>query len=238
MIKLLVTHKNPDLDAITSIWLFRRFDEQRVSQAEYAFVPPGQSIDQSILNEKNIADAEVIHTDTGNGEFDHHQPDNDKRDSAALRVYTYLIDKYEHLNNDDALYRLVDFVNESDHFASFYWPEATSSRYMFMVEEILSGLRSKRHFSDWEMLEFGMVCLDGIYTMFKVRVAAERDLEEKAWEFTSRWGKSVAIENHNDHILDLALKSGNELVVRKDADQGHIRIKAAPDKGIDFNSRL
>ena len=233
-VRLLVTHQNPDMDAIGSCWLFLRFDERDFERAEFYFVQAGERIEDDVLEAKNLTDEEVVHVDTGMGVFDHHQVNNKRRDSATLRVYEYLIEKREELKEDKALRRLVNFVNETDHFSSCYWPEATDDRYMFMLEEILSGLRSGRHFSDREQLEFGMVCLDGVYTGMKVRVSAEKDLAELALEFETRWGKAIAIENSNDGVIKLAQKMGYEVVVRKDAEQGHVRIKAVPEKGIDL----
>ena len=42
--KLIVTHHAPDLDAISSVWLLKRFDTQRYGTAKVAFVDPGKTI--------------------------------------------------------------------------------------------------------------------------------------------------------------------------------------------------
>jgi hypothetical protein len=214
-VRLLVTHQNPDLDAIGSCWLFMRYGGSMFSDVAYYFVQAGNEIGEDTLKAKGIAYDEVVHVDTGLGVFDHHQPDNTKRDSGALRVYDYLAEKKPSVREDEALRRVVNFINETDHFASFWWPEPADDRYMFMLEEVLSGLRSRRHFSDWELLEFGMVCLDGIYTSMKIKVSAEYDIETKAFEFESPWGTALAIENKNDEVIKLGQKKGMMLLFEK-----------------------
>ncbi len=233
-VRMLATHQNPDLDAIGACWLFMRFDKQHFSQVEYYFVNAGSEVSDEVLAAKGLHRDQVIHVDTGLGPFDHHQPDNNLRDSATLRVYHYLLTKYPDYSNNEALKRVVDFINDTDHFGSCYWPEADNDRYLFMLEEILNGLRSVRHFSDHELLEFGMVCLDGVLAATKEFVAAIDDLAHKTIEFETRWGKAMAIENQNDEVVKLAQKRGSVLVVRKDQEKGHIRIKAIPDRGFDL----
>lgn len=233
-IRVLATHQNPDLDAIGACWLFMRFDRQHFSQVEYYFVNAGEEMSDETLAAKGLRRDQVVHVDTGLGPFDHHQPDNTLRDSATLRVYNYLLTKYPDYANNEALKRVVMFINDTDHFGSCYWPEADNDRYLFMLEEILNGLRSVRHFSDYELLEFGMVCLDGVLAATKEFVAANEDLAHKTIEFETRWGKAIAIENQNDEVVKLAQKRGSALVVRKDSEKGHIRIKAIPDRGFDL----
>jgi hypothetical protein len=231
-VKLLVTHENPDMDAIGAMWLFKRFGGRAFDGAEYYFVHAGDLVDSGTLTAKEIAEDQVVHVDTGMGEFDHHQPDNKLHDSATLRVYTYLTEQTSELKNDMALQRVVGFINETDHFASYYWPEPDKDRYIFMLEEILAGLRSSEHFTDREVVEFGMLCYDGVYTSMKIRIKAEEDLKEKGQSFDSRWGKALAITNKNDEVVKLAQKRGFVLVVRKDEVTGAIRIKTAPDPTI------
>ena len=231
-IKLLVAHENPDMDAIAAMWLFKRFGESGFDGAEYYFVHAGDRVDSETMMAKSVTEDEIVHVDTAMGRFDHHQPGNTLRDSATLRVYAYLCEKFQDLNQDEALKRVVDFVNETDHFASYYWPEVDNDRYMFMMEEILSGLRSSEHFTDREVVEFGMLCYDGVYTSMKIRVKAEEDLRDKSSEFESMWGRGLAIENKNDEVIKLGQKKGYVVVVRKDEVNGAIRIKTAPDEAI------
>lgn len=233
-IKLLVTHTNPDLDAIGAAWLWLRFDEEHTRETQLYFVPAGQTIPSDVLAAQQLKETEVVHVDTGMGRFDHHQPGNMAYDSATLKVYEYLGDLYPDYLQNEALKRLVKLINASDHFDSCWWPEADHDRYTLMLEEILKGLRSHRHFNDRELVEFGMVCLDGVYAAMRIKVSAEEDLEHLGQPFQSPWGKGLAIENKNDEVIKLAQKRGYRLVVRKDAAAGHMRIKAVPDQKIDL----
>lgn len=227
-VKMLVTHQNPDMDAIGACWLLKRFLEEDFHEAEYYFVPAGDEVLDAVLTAKGYKREEVVHVDTGLGIFDHHQPGHTRRDSASLLVYEYLCQRYPDLENDEALGRVVDFLNETDHFGSYWWPEANNDRYMFGLEEVLSGLRSGKQFTDRELVEFGMVCLDGAFTSMKIKVSAEEDVKALGQEFETKWGKALAIENSNDAVMKLAQRMGYEIVVRKDKEMGNIRIKAAP----------
>lgn len=233
-IKLLVTHQNPDPDAVAACWLWFRYGGEAMGEAQLYFVPSGEEISDEVLALKGLERNEVIHVDTGMGPFDHHQPGNTQRDSATLKVYDHLIQKQPELREDTALLRIVRLITDNDHFASCWWPEADNDRYLFMFEEILKGLRAGKGLRDHELVELGCVLLDGVLTSMQFRVKAEADIIEKGVIFSSPWGKALGIENKNDEVVKLAQMQGYALVVRKDAESGHVRIKAVPDRGIDL----
>ena len=66
--KRIITHVNPDLDAVTSAWLIQKFlpswEEAEIGfcQAETTF--EGKPVD---------SDSNVLHVDVGLGKLDHHQ---------------------------------------------------------------------------------------------------------------------------------------------------------------------
>jgi hypothetical protein len=70
--KTVVTHIGPDLDAITSVWLVKTYFPGW-EEAHMAFVPAGTTL----RGEPPDSDPEIIHVDTGFGDFDHHQTDED-----------------------------------------------------------------------------------------------------------------------------------------------------------------
>src|SRR3990167_4986033 len=84
--KILVTHISPDLDAIASSWLIKRYLPEWES-AEHEFVPAGSTL----KNKDPDANKNVIHVDTGLGKFDHHQLK--ERSSATKRVFDYLAEE-------------------------------------------------------------------------------------------------------------------------------------------------
>lgn len=231
---MVVTHQNPDLDAIGAEWLLYRYGGKKYEGMQKFFVPAGEQVSDQVLEAKGIERDEVVHVDTGLGDFDHHQQDNEARDSATLRVYERLTATNSDLASDEALRRVVMQINDSDHFAECFWPEPNHDRYQMMLDEVLKGLRSSKHFSDHELVEFGMICLDGVYASMKLKVGAEVDIKSFGQEFKTMWGKALAIENQNDEVIKLAQKMGYVVVVRKALDLGHVRIKAIPDSGVDL----
>lgn len=226
MSKRIVTHVNPDLDAITAIWLLTRFAGGSFKDASITFVPAGERLEGEESN--------TIHVDTGLGKFDHHQPERGKEDTcAAMLVYEWLISEGR-IQENEALKRLVIVINDVDHFREFFWPEPLKDRYELFLEYVLNGVKLGGHVdSDEELVRFGMQCLDGVYTSLKIRLKAEEDLE-KGISFETRWGKALALESSNSGSIKFALKRGFKVVARRDPTNGMVRIKSAPLPQIDL----
>lgn len=219
---IIVTHQNPDPDAIGAVWLLTRFGGKAFEGVEIKFVPAGETFRKAPVD----IDSEIIHVDTGLGKFDHHQT-SDKTCAAKL-VFEDLAKKRRDLAADKALIRVVDFILATDHFGAYFWPEPTSDRYIFMLEEMLNGYKLGGHGNDTDLVRLGSMCLDGAYNMMKVVVEAEAEIKEKGQEFESKWGKALALLTSNDAVIKLGLKQGYKVVMRKDPHGGNIRIKAAP----------
>lgn len=237
--KLLVTHHAPDLDAVGAVWIFKRFDTQHFGHAKVAFVNPGQTILEAERAELNIPADQVVHVDTGGGEFDHHQPERGKQFiSATSLVYDYVCGVHPELEDDQVLKTIVDFVTEIDHFGEIYWPEASHTRYAFMLPELLNGIESTDPHDDDSQLQFGLKGLDYAYGQLTQLLKATSLIEEKGQTFTfeyqDRTIEALAIETENDATIKVAQKQGYELVVRKDPQAGNARIKARPDTEFDL----
>lgn len=239
--KLLVTHHAPDLDAIGSVWLFKRFDAINYASAKIAFVDPGDTISlQDCEKNYNCQLHEVTHVDTGLGEFDHHQVERAKPDiSASSLVYDYICQHYPDKKDDLALKAIVKHITKIDHFAEIYWPEADEDRFMFSLHSLIHGHEFVNLRDDESQLNFGLNGLDFAYAALTQRYKAKEAIREKGLEFTTSIGKCLAIESGNDDTIKLAQIQGYQLVIRKDPEQGFIRIKARPDTknadGSDFN---
>lgn len=232
-ISLIVTHINPDLDAVTSVWLLKRFDPQNFDSASLYFVPAGQRIAAEVLSDKNLTAQQVVHVDTGLGKFDHHTERlAQQKVCAASLVLDYLIERFPDKSKDQALRRLVDFVVDIDHFGEFYWPEPNADRYLFNLVEILHHLKTIGE-SDADVVYFGSKALDSIYAAFGSRIAAEAELKS-GQEFQTAWGSGIGLSTQNDEVIKFAQKAGYKVVVRKDPEVGNIRIKAVPDPSIDL----
>lgn len=227
MSKLIVTHHNPDPDAITSVWLLRRFDQQW-SEAGVAFVPAGTTYQ----NQRVDSDPDITHVDTGKGQFDHHQ--TDERTCAAKKIYQHLASRFDYIDQDEALARLVEVVVGDDHFDEVTWPNPLADYYNFMFAPILDGLKHNNTLTDQGLIDLGSTCLDGIYTSMKLKIEAEEQIN-KGRKFSTKWGKGIAIESKNDETLTVAQKMGYVMVIRKDPG-GMVRIKARPDSLVDLTT--
>ncbi|MBI2033252.1 MAG: hypothetical protein HYT10_02195 [Candidatus Levybacteria bacterium] len=237
--KIIVAHSSPDLDAITSVWLLRKF-LSGWENAEVRFVSAGDRIapfdhtktDGAV---EHIGENEVIHVDTGLGPLDHHQT-NDEAVCAASLTWDYVRErisggeKWE--EKQEALSRLVKVVVDIDHFKEVFWPDPTADHYEFSLFGILEGLKMQRPDEDDYYVTFISECLDALLHNFENRVWAEKELKEKGKEFQSRYGKGIGFESVNDTVLKLAQKMGYAIAVRKDPRKGYVRIKAKPALGV------
>lgn len=234
---LLVTHHAPDLDAITAVWLFKRFDAQGFAHAKVAFVNPGETLSANEAAQFDAAPHEVTHVDTGLGEFDHHQPDRGSQYlSAAKLVLEHLVSLHPELKTDMALQSLVSFVTDVDQFAEIEWPDAANLRYCLMIQELVHGLERQPDYDDLMQLEFGMRMLDAGYAVLSEQIEAQIELDTKGHVFPLAQGSGLAVETGNDATIKLAQKQGHMLVLKKDPKTGAIRVKLRPDANFDLSA--
>ncbi len=233
--KLLVTHHAPDLDAVGSVWLFKRFSPELFADAKVAFVNPGETITRTAAEILGFDLQDVTHVDTGLGEFDHHQPDRAVQPiCAASLVFDNLSQSFPHLQNDAALRTLVEYINDVDHFGEIHWPDSSHWRYSLMIHELLHGLEFQNPYDDEALLQFGMQCLDAAYSSLKQNLKAYEVIAHNGVEFELSAGIGLGLETSNDDTIKIAQKQGYIVVVRKDPKLGNIRIKARPDSSIDL----
>lgn len=228
--RLIVTHHAPDLDAITSVWLLKRFVAQDYADARIAFVNPGDTITLQEAEEYGAQLHEVTHTDTGFGEFDHHQPERARqRVCATSLVYEHACGIHPELRDDEALQILVEHVNQVDHFEEIFWPESSTPRNIFTIQELIKGCELTDPHNDESQLYFGFSCLEKAYAALGQHVKAKNIISGEGREFFIKVGKCLAIETSNDETIKIAQKLGYQLVIRKDPKLGIIRIKVRPD---------
>lgn len=234
---LIVTHHAPDLDAITSVWLLKKFDNQHYGDAHVAFVDPGDEITQEQLQELDFTPQPITHVDTGMGEFDHHQPEKARLQTCASElVYQYLCQVHPEYREDPALKAIVEFTNQVDNFQEIYWDQPNDIRYQFLINELISGLEAEQLHNDESLLNFGFACLTGAYHTLTSHFKAQQVIKEKGREFQLQAGKAMALSTRNDNTLKMAQKMGYVLVVKKDPKSGNIRIKARPDADLDLKA--
>lgn len=223
-----MTHFMPDQDAITSVWLVKKF-AKGWEDAEVVFVPAGKTY----KDEEVDRDPEILHVDTGYGACDHHQEDSNTCASILtwewIRKNGLLVRKVD----EKVMSGLLDVVSDIDHFGEAKWPEPASDRYDFQLERIIDGWKLLYPGEDHRLIQWGMDCLDGIFQVLKNKYKALEEIES-GLKFETKWGKAVALETTNDEVTHLGQKLGYNVVVRKDPRKGYLRIKTMPDPNIDL----
>src|SRR3989338_4006221 len=244
--RIIVVHSSPDLDAITSAWLIKRF-LPGWEDVLVRFVPAGEryknsefKIQSSELNPiENIGEDEVIHADTGLGPLDHHQTADTNVCAASLTLdyikriqnSKFKIQNSKRVNDRmEAVSRIVRVVVDVDHFKEVFWKDSTSDYHEFSLVGILDGLKIQKPDQDEYYVDFVVQCLDAILHEFENRIWAEREIAEKGKKFKTRFGRGIGFETINDTVIKLSQKMGYVIVVRKDPRKGYVRIKATPLK--------
>lgn len=229
MPKTIVTHINPDLDALSSVWLIRRylpgFQGEDVS---YAFVPAGKTLGDEPVD--SLPD--IVHVDTGRGIFDHHQIA--EKLCAFLQIYTYLIKNNLLAAYDvEPLKRIAAVINDYDNFAEVYYSDVTADYQLFQLDSIISGF-VHAGLPDTKKVEVSLPIFDGLLQIMKNKIKAEKNIGEGVVFETKAFGKSIMMENSNNDSMKYAQKCGYRLVARKDSKIGNIRIVCLPDDSLDL----
>ena len=239
MTKRIVTHASPDWDAITSVWLLKRF-LPGWNEAAISYVPAGTAYQKTNPKEltdpiEKIGEEEIIHVDTGLGPLDHHQT-SDQNVCGASRSWDYVktqIDREKAQSEkwefkEEAINRMVKIVVDTDHFKEVFWDNPTADYHEFSLLGLLDGMKLFKPNQDDYYTEFGMECLDAMLHNFENRLWAEKEIKENGVIFETKWGKGIGFDTLNDDVLKLAQKMGYVIVVRKDPRKGYVRIKALP----------
>ena len=220
--KTIVTHLSPDLDALASVWLIKKY-LTGWNDAQIKFVPSGTTLDDQLPD----IDQNIIHVDTGLGKFDHHQ--TNEYLSATKLVYKYLIGKDLIPSKEiKPIERIVEYVNATDHFAEVFYTNPDSDLYDFMIRQLIDGLKVINR-EEAKLVEIIFQLLEAVLIVFKNKVKAEEEIAN-GFVFKSYLGKSLAIETNNEETIKLALKKGFFLVIRRHPEVGFTRIKTLPDQ--------
>ncbi len=244
----IVTHTSPDMDAITSVWLIKRY-LPGWEVAEIRFVPAGSRIGNLTGEQATkltepielIGGNEVLQVDTGLGPLDHHQT-SDKQTCGASLTFDFVKKsvKENTFNPEklEALERIIKYVVEVDHFKEVFRPDVLANYQNFSITDILDGLKYQHPNDDRYYVEFISLCLDALVHELENNVWAEKEIKDKGIEFETKWGKGLGVETINDTVVKMAQLMGYIIVVRRDPRKGYVRIKTKPDsekeKGIDL----
>ena len=180
MIKTLVTHINPHLDDIASIWLFKKFHPD-FKDARIEFI--SASRDLALKEESN----DKIFLGTGGGRFDEHK--EGLITCAASLVHEYLKEQ-KYIPQDEivreALQRLVEWNKLID------TGKAPDSQFdEFSVQSFIRCKDSNVENSQ-KSVNLGIEILNRILTVLKRKQQSILDWEKRA-EFATKFGKSFAV---------------------------------------------
>jgi hypothetical protein len=224
--KTLVTHRSPDLDAITSMWLIVR-NLHGWEDPKLEFVAAGKTLNDMSPDE----DKDIIHVDTGLGMFDHHHLS--ERTSAARIVLEHVkIHGAIRKTNLEPMERIADVVTIYDNFGEAHFPDATNDIYSFALNDIINGLKVINQ-DDGKTVRETFHLLDAVMIILKNKISAEEEMK-KGITLETKYGKSLILETKNDETMKQALKMGYSFVARKDPARGFIRVKTTPSPEYDL----
>jgi len=227
--KKVVTHINPDLDAVTAVWLIKRF-LPGWKEAEIAFCKHQSTYDGKPVD----SNPDILHIDASLGKLDHHQLE--EAISAAKLCFDYIKKQrkgqpFKELD-EKALVQIIEVATDVDNARDLNWPETTTPRNNFYLHVLIAGIRGMAG-SDEEVMTFGLKGMDAVFHQIKKSIDARKELK-KGVKFESQWGKAIAIETGNDSVLWEGEKKGYCLVIRKDSKTGGVRIYARYDTEVDL----
>lgn len=182
MSKILVTHINPHLDDIVGIWLLKKFDPDfKDSKVEYVSASRGLAEKEENKNK--------VFVGTGGGSFDEHK--EGLNTCAGSLVWEYLKEK-GYLPKDEitilALEKLVEWNKLIDTGKA---PESQFNE--FSVQAFIRRRDGNPNSSEIS-LNLGKEILERILAVLKRKQQSLIDWENKQ-EFTSRFGRSFAVES-------------------------------------------
>jgi len=209
MTMTIVTHKSPDLDSCTAIWLLKRFVYPE-THFNYVFVDVGERIENNV---------NTIHVDTGGIDYDHH--DSNEMISAASLVYT------KNGLDDEALKKIVDYTVLVDHGKTII-----SDNHFMNLSMAFTGLID--HDSE-EIVKAVLVILDGIYNSIVLDIKALENFESGI-KFKSIYGTGMGFETENPKLRKLVYEHGYDIFLFKDSNTGFSGFKADGNSFIDFTS--
>ena len=199
-------------------------------EAEIDFCPAGSTFNNELVD----SNPEVIHVDVGLGKLDHHQT-NDYLSATKLSFdYLLKVREAEKLKplEQQSLEIITEVVTEIDNARDLSWQEVRKPRYDFYLHNLFWGLRSLGA-TDMETMEFGFKALESILNNFKSQIKAREEIKE-GQEFSTIWGKALALETGNEAVISEGQKEGYCLVFKKDPKEGGVRIYAHPDSKVDL----
>jgi len=179
-IKTLITHINPHLDDIASIWLFKKFHPE-FKDAKIEFISASRN--QAEREETE----DKVFLGTGGGKFDEHK--EGLNTCAGSLVYDYLRQK-GYIPQDEitqkALERLIEWNKLVD------TGRAPDSEFSEFSVQAFIRCKDGTPQSSTRSVELGIEILNRILAVLKRKQQSLKDWEKRK-EFATKFGKSFAI---------------------------------------------
>lgn len=207
---MIVTHTNPDMDAITGVWLLKRFGG--LAEEPVTFVNTGNPDKEMLEKAKAVIDTGK-EFDPEALRFDHHHfPGQEANDTCAtMQVFGYV---YQSRPELIYLKPLVDLIFAGDTGRS----EANASRELGL-HAIFSGWKAwyseqnpDERLPDDVILAYGMSLLDQLEVRLRKQAEARAELSEKV-VYKSDDGLVWAIRHGSQGSTFAAYEEGARLVL-------------------------
>lgn len=207
--KKLITHINPHLDDIAAIWLIKKFIPG-FADAEINFISANEGKDG--LKETE----DLLYIGVGLGKYDEHK-DATKNESAMSLVWIDI--KSRNLNTKEKYENLA-----IDEMVS--WNTLIDTAKMPLGEfhsfEVEAFIRSKEGTKEDSLktIDLGIEILNRILPVL-VKKYKSLDTWKERVEFSSKWGKTVAVDSE-DFDRDIADKNKVELLLKRNPKSGFV----------------
>jgi hypothetical protein len=212
MKKFIVTHQRPDLDAILSAYLLKRYADV---SADVKFVPAGKTDPTAwaVVDTGGEYDPDSLR-------FDHHGCGPDEEDSAALQVWLYLQQQGVYINH---LKPLVDLVHRGDTGSTDDDVRASYELGLHAIVSAYANMHTQKH-NDHEVFNFA----------YSIIYALDERLCRKAMAL-ERYRDLVVFDDHPV----IALRDANSSETQCAHDEGYPlvvweKVMPTPDGGVSF----
>ena len=214
MPSIIVAHLAPDLDCITAIWIFLRFGG--VKEVELRFVPAGTTLN----NLPADSDPHIVHVDTGNGRFDHHQRHVTTLSAAELVRRTLAA-------HNVALERMVRQVTLIDNALPTERPGCD-------LGTLADTFNTLYEDDPARVVELMLPNLDAWYA-HEVRQLEIGEAFAGRVEFCTPWGRGIAMQGPYGGSSTMAYRAGAVLAVYRETRHGWMGIAAQSRSQVDLH---
>lgn len=220
---IIITHRKPHLDEVVAAWLLTKFDPA-CQDCTYQF-------DQHSINGIHVPNqADYIGLGVGKGKYNEHNLLHGQ--SCAKLVYEDLLHRGLIPNEefeDRALAWLVEYSHNED---TAEYSSDDPLRRSFQLPAIIRGIWLTQD-GDQAVMREGLKLIDAVMARMNERAKFLPDWDRRI-EFTSRYGKSVAVASEYTASDEVAYHHGFAVIVQKDTKQEYAGYRAHPHSHIDF----